>query len=547
MQHLLEAVEQACRLIGVTALDPHITTLRALLADTAPIEVAVLGQFKAGKSSFLNSIIGHDILPVGVVPVTTVITKVRHGEQIAVTVERLSGECFAIAPHEIATYVSERRNPGNREQIRWVEVVLPLPDPLQGLVLVDTPGIGSLHRDNTDETRRFLPRAGYALYLVSAERPLGEADRELIADAARHCGGVAVVMSKCDLISPAQATELTSYISGYLAQMPERPLLWRYSVVRELEQHRRVLSEQVLGPLITHHSMVIDSIRRRKAQTLATACLDYLTIALRAAEEEQAKRDRLAAAVAEELSALGMTRQELLMIMTGCINRTRSAVEALLLSHRARIEKHLVESFDAESPSWHGNLYHLTRAFTYWLREELGREIAAAVSAEHEGLSTIVSQAAAHFNRYARAFRDRLDHRLMGTLGITLPTQVFDLSDDRPIVPDIRVSRVFDTPIELLWFLFPMSLWRPFFLRRYRRQIPEEVKKNLHRAVSDITEAINRRIERFSSETLAFILSEGASLRKLLSHDMTHAEEMRSLFEQVRKALDELSNAEGPS
>ncbi len=266
-------------------------------------------------------------------------------------------------------------------------------------------------------------------------------------------------------------------------------------------------------------------------------------IALRAAEEEQAKRRRLVTAVAAELSTLGMTRQELLMLMTGCINRTRSSVEALLMPHRGLIIETLLRSFDVESVSWRGNLYQLTREFSCWLKRELGREIAAAVSAKHEGLATIVSDAAAHFIRYARAFRDRLDRRLLEALGISLPAQAFDLEDERPVTPDIRVSRVFDTPIDLLWFLFPMSVWRRFFLRFYRRQISDETGKNLHRVVSDITEAINKRIERFSNETLAFILNESASLQKLLSPDTANAEETRSLIVRVREALGDLSGS----
>jgi len=73
--HLLAAIRDICGRFRITSLDRQIEACKGLFVKSPPIDIAILGQFKAGKSSFINSFIGQSILPVGVIPVTTVITR----------------------------------------------------------------------------------------------------------------------------------------------------------------------------------------------------------------------------------------------------------------------------------------------------------------------------------------------------------------------------------------------------------------------------------------------------------------------------------------
>src|ERR1035438_5622620 len=75
----------ALRIIGELCLRYQITSLDgfrqgcAEFAEEESLNVAILGRFKAGKSSFLNHLFGKPLLPVGVVPVTTVVTVIEYG------------------------------------------------------------------------------------------------------------------------------------------------------------------------------------------------------------------------------------------------------------------------------------------------------------------------------------------------------------------------------------------------------------------------------------------------------------------------------------
>jgi hypothetical protein len=107
--------------------------------------VACIGQFKRGKSTLLNALVGDPILPTGVVPVTSVVTVLRYGERAARV--KAGGSWTPCDPSHLADFVSEDQNPGNRLAVEAVEVFVPCQLLAGGMCLVDTPGVGSVFED----------------------------------------------------------------------------------------------------------------------------------------------------------------------------------------------------------------------------------------------------------------------------------------------------------------------------------------------------------------------------------------------------------------
>ncbi len=75
----VERVEGICRRFRIDSLAPQLAACEGMLGDGGVVDVAVLGQFKAGKSSFLNGLIGRAIVPVDVLPSTAVVTRIGYG------------------------------------------------------------------------------------------------------------------------------------------------------------------------------------------------------------------------------------------------------------------------------------------------------------------------------------------------------------------------------------------------------------------------------------------------------------------------------------
>ena len=166
--------------------------------------VVVVGQFKRGKTSFVNALLGEELLPVGVVPLTSIVTLLFYGEHLAIEVRYEDRASEAIARERLADYVTESGNPQNAKRVREVAIAFPSPWLKRGVRLVDTPGIGSAYQHNTDVAQRFLPKADAVLFMLSAEQPASEAELDFLKEVSGHAGKVFLVLNKADLLDAAE-------------------------------------------------------------------------------------------------------------------------------------------------------------------------------------------------------------------------------------------------------------------------------------------------------------------------------------------------------
>jgi GTP-binding protein EngB required for normal cell division len=169
--------------------------------------VACVGQFKRGKSTLLNALIGQSVLPVGVVPVTSVITVLRYGERLNARVRFGSGDWQDIEPTAISAFVSEAENPENQKGVSGVEVFVHCNLLRSGMCLVDTPGLGSVFAGNTEATREFVPHIDAAMVVLGADPPLSGVELDLVEETAKHIHRLVLVLSKTDKLSEEERRE----------------------------------------------------------------------------------------------------------------------------------------------------------------------------------------------------------------------------------------------------------------------------------------------------------------------------------------------------
>lgn len=134
-----------------------IEKLKGRLAQNELI-ISVIGQFKRGKTALVNAILGDEILPVGIVPLTSVVTKIRNGNAFKAVVHFLDGSSRQVSQTELSGFISEQENKNNHKNVDFVDLWYPCNLLEQGVTLVDTPGVGSLHRHNTETSYAFVHR-----------------------------------------------------------------------------------------------------------------------------------------------------------------------------------------------------------------------------------------------------------------------------------------------------------------------------------------------------------------------------------------------------
>ena len=188
--------------------------------------LAVLGQFKRGKSTLLNALTGEPLLPVGVIPLTAAPTFIQFGEIPRIVVSYQGGrpaeEFTGTSADERSAYlrrfVTEGGNPQNGRGIAKVHADLPAPILAGGVVLIDTPGIGSTYRHNTIATLNFLKQCDAALFLVSADPPITEVELEFLRKVRERVPRLFFVMNKIDYLSDAELEEALTFCRRILAE-----------------------------------------------------------------------------------------------------------------------------------------------------------------------------------------------------------------------------------------------------------------------------------------------------------------------------------------
>jgi GTP-binding protein EngB required for normal cell division len=199
--------------------------------------VACVGQFKRGKSTLLDALVGERILPTGVIPVTTVPTVIRFGVQRRARARLQTGAWSEIAVNAIEQYVSEEHNPQNQKAVAGVEVFVPAPLLATGMCLVDTPGLGSVFAANTETTREFIPHIDAAIAVFGADPPLSGDELELLAEVASHVADFVFVLNKSDRTTDAERSAAEEFSRRMLEGRLRRAVgpIYQVSALEQVE------------------------------------------------------------------------------------------------------------------------------------------------------------------------------------------------------------------------------------------------------------------------------------------------------------------------
>jgi small GTP-binding protein len=248
--------------------------------------VVVVGEFNAGKSSFINAILGDELLPTGITPTTEVIELIRYAEALSRrTVLRDDG-------------VREWTHPGVGGQ---------------GVVLVDTPGTGSVFQKHEEIARNFLHRSDLVVFVLSAKRAFGETDRlylQLIRDYGKK---VVVVVNQCDLLEPREQADVRRFVQSQIeARLDLRPLIFMVSARKALTGEQDSGLDAVRAHLQSTFARIPPAQQKLRAQLdFAEHLMEHHSQALNARLDLIGRNREQTSQIQKELEAHadGMSRQ----------------------------------------------------------------------------------------------------------------------------------------------------------------------------------------------------------------------------------------------
>src|SRR5215210_7182927 len=181
---------------------PALDLCRRKLRENA-YKVLVVGEAKRGKSTFVNALIGRDILPTDVEVATSQVFNVRPSEKEAYRLRFEDGSAREITPEEIPLYGSQVMAdagivPAPGEIIRWIEVDVPVRFLPKGMSVLDTPGLGALHAGHARITHRFVPEADAVIFVLESGQPVIEDDLKFVEQILTVTRNIFFVQTKID-------------------------------------------------------------------------------------------------------------------------------------------------------------------------------------------------------------------------------------------------------------------------------------------------------------------------------------------------------------
>ncbi len=308
------------------------------------LRMVALGQFKRGKSTLVNALLGVPLLPVGVAPVTSVATIVRWAPEPHLVVHHDDGTAQDATLDRLKDFVVEARNPGNALGVRLVEVGYPASLLEDGLVLVDTPGIGSTDRSATERAYGFLPSVDAGLVVLSPDPPVGEAEAAYLRELAALTPHLLFVLNKIDRHPESEWREALSFNRQVLAEVleraPEDVEILPVSARRALDHDdgsMDLVRNRIEGYIARKGTSIREDLAERRLGVVGAKLRALLDMERRALDLSEQDLDERIRGLRSTLQALERRAERTTAAVTAGVDRiVAEAGEELLLEMRSR-------------------------------------------------------------------------------------------------------------------------------------------------------------------------------------------------------------------
>jgi GTP-binding protein EngB required for normal cell division len=507
-QAVAEAVRDVQRLSRPYTGDSEtvVTDLLARLAEDR-FQLAVVGQFARGKSTLINAILGRPLLPVGALPVTSVVTSLRHGAIERAWIEREEQHFPDEIPlSELPQFITEPGNPGNRKRVLSAAIEVPASFLRRGLRFIDTPGVGSAHTRNTETTLAFLPEADAVVFVTAADAPLSEFELGFLDVVRAHVRKFFFVLNKVDQLDPAARAEMTAFVQRMLAErlgsLQPRvfPLSSSHALAARTRSDPALLAAsglpaledalaQFLGEEHEHVLLVAVLDRALKALDRARFMVD---LRRHAADRTEVRAD-LAQRLAKRLDALEAERRAAVQSLEDHARHWHDAVLApALATMQAAARSALNDDVQAEARRW-----DLAESGRRWLDDRLAELRARAIDEHADGVRRVAADIASAAQGLIGAILHRpseIAAEVVGTGNLSAGVQPGEETPSfaaRPFEMEATagVTPTHDASLELAALVpLPRRVARALSVRQLRRRIPQDMATTLgdvERALGD--------------------------------------------------------------
>lgn len=533
-------------------LDPWLERL-----DKPKTRVVVVGQFKQGKSALVNSLVDAPVCPIDDVFATAIPTVIEFGEKAsaALIVDIAGEEVPRSIPVELGAlrkHVTEHAAvTGSLEGVR-AEVSLPKKVLADGLVLVDTPGIGGTVTRHAASTLALLPTADVVLVLSDASQEYTQPELSFLRQAAAICPVVLCVLSKVDL-EPHWREIAEANHDHLVAAGIDAPIVPVSSTLHELAKsaHDSELDDESGVPALAkrlHNDLAEQATQtmRRAAATEARQVSKHLALALQAELATLVKPGE-GARVVQSLEEAQAAAADL----SKRASRWQQVLNDGFVDIIADVEHDLRERFrrigrEAEELIDEGDPGETWEAMSEWLADSFAQAVADNFVWAHQRCERLATMVAEQFKLEGEL--ELPDFQLADTMGVLSPIVGLDpLRSGRQkisqkVVGSLRGSyggilmAGVMTSLAGLALINPISIAAGVLLGTYSYK--QESEQRLERRRQEGKVAVRRLVDEANFHVVKEIRGRLVEVKRVMrdTYTMTADEFKRSLRDSVESA-----------
>ncbi len=494
------------------------------------IQVVVMGEFKRGKSTLINALAGRPVLPMGVVPLTSVVTVVHRSERETAVVEYLDGRRQDVPHERVQDFVTEELNPRNERKVDRVSVGLNSPLLREGVLLVDTPGVGSVYRHNTEVTQRYLPQADAVVLVLSSDPPISQSEVEFLHSVRRWARKLFVVLNKADYLDAADLQRAVSFTEKVVREAlgDARARVHPISAKTALKARTSAKPDLHAGgiePLtsslerlgIEEKEEVLFTSSRRRCADLIRALGLGLELEIKALTEASGESDARIAVLSRSLETIKRRQYEADKLFSAEVKDHVAGMEESLYDYAGKEQKRIFIVLEKLYPS-------LSPLPSSDFRDKLNRAFLGAVEESYSGY--LEREEAS----WAAAFQSMAERYLESTLALANQA-LKDAAETFGVEPRSLGKPAISVSPPSLWFVLEeVSIWsygflslptlrlfKPFFWKAMKGKVREAMDINAGRLRYDYSRRIEKAADSVRGSIQAFFQSAIEDVQKAVA------------------------------
>lgn len=492
--------------------DRELTDLIAeqrLKLEKSQFNLAVLGQFKRGKSTLINALLGEEILPTGVLPLTAIITRLSYARERKAKVLFFNGQQEKIDLSDLAQYVTEKANPKNKKRVKQVNIYYPSPLLKKGVVLIDTPGIGSIYQNNTKVTENYIKYADAVIFILAVDPPMTEEEVNFLNTVKDIANKMVFVLNKVDLVGYKEQQEILEFSKEVIQERTgmkqvsiyplsaKKALEGSFSADRQSQNFIQGLEKLILEQ---KGKIIINSVNN-KILRVAERLLFNLKLEMKIIMEPLENLEEKIKTAREQLQVIEKRKKDFIYLFRGEIEELIKILDEDVASFKAKETERLQNEVSKELlTKKKGNIQEEVENY---LEKEIKRSFEKWRQQEKEKLDQLLQTKTEEFVSEINKIIKEIQGVFVKLFDIDFfqLTPVDEIIESKDFYYQIKEVNTFYPKLELANFstLLPTFISNKLISRKVKEEVMRQVDKNCGRLRYDFYQRIRETARKFIS------------------------------------------------